>query len=198
MTKAIQERVFIQANMRCSGTRFVCVRYGNVLASRGSVIPLFHEQIRAGGPVTITTDDMTRFLLSLDQAVDTVFAALSEARRGETYIPRVPSAKVVDIAAALIGDRPIETVVTGIRPGEKVHEILVSEEECHRTVDRGRYYAILPMLLELRDDEASVDALDHEYSSGDDVMPRERLDVLLSEHKLLLEDTIGDESELLR
>jgi len=148
--------------------------------------------------VTITTDDMTRFLLSLDQAVDTVFAALSEARRGETYIPRVPSAKVVDIAAALIGDRPIETVVTGIRPGEKVHEILVSEEECHRTVDRGRYYAILPMLLELRDDEASVDALDHEYSSGDDVMPRERLDVLLSEHKLLLEDTIGDESELLR
>ena len=132
-------------------TRFICVRYGNVLASRGSVIPLFHEQIRSGGPVTITTADMTRFLLSLDQAVDTIFAGVRGGGRGETYIPRVPSARVVDIAAALIGERPIETVVTGIRPGEKVHEILVSEEECHRTVDRGDYYAILPMLPELRD-----------------------------------------------
>jgi len=198
MTKAIQERVFIQANIRCPTTRFVCVRYGNVLASRGSVIPLFHEQIRSGGPVTITTADMTRFLLSLDQAVDTVFAALSEARRGETYIPRVPAAKVVDIAAGLIGERPIETVVTGIRPGEKVHEILVSEEECHRTVDRGRYYAILPMLLELREGEAPAEALAHEYSSGRDLMPREQLDQLLAEHRLLLDDTAGDQEELLR
>src|SRR5664279_2367818 len=119
MTKAIQERVFIQGNMRCPDTRFICVRYGNVLASRGSVIPFFHEQIRNGGPVTITTSDMTRFLLSLNQAVDTVFAAVRGAQRGETYIPRVPSAKVTDIAALLIGDRPIKTVVTGIRPGEK-------------------------------------------------------------------------------
>jgi UDP-glucose 4-epimerase len=106
---------------------------------------------------------------------------------------------VIDIAAGLIGDRPIETVVTGIRPGEKVHEILVSEEECHRTVDRGRYYAILPMLLELREGEAPVEALEHEYSSGHDVMPRERIDQLLAQHALRLEDTAGgDEAELLR
>src|SRR5918993_1375178 len=83
MTKAIQERIFIQANMRCPGTRFVCVRYGNVLASRGSVIPLFHEQIRRGGPVTITTMEMTRFLLSLDDAVDTIFAAVSSGHPGD-------------------------------------------------------------------------------------------------------------------
>jgi len=119
MTKAIQERVFIQGNLNCPDARFICVRYGNVLASRGSVIPLFHDQIRNGGPVTITTLEMSRFLLSLDQAVDTIFAAIREARRGETYIPRVPSARVVDIAAALIGKRDIQTVVTGIRPGEK-------------------------------------------------------------------------------
>ena len=81
LTKAIQERIFVQANMRSPWTRFVCVRYGNVLASRGSVIPLFHEQIKRGGPVTITTSDMTRFLLSLDEAVDTVFAAIREAGR---------------------------------------------------------------------------------------------------------------------
>ncbi len=198
MTKAIQERVFIQANMRCPNTRFVCVRYGNVLASRGSVIPLFHDQIRGGGPVTITTIDMTRFLLSLDQAVDTVFAALSEGRRGETYIPRVPSALVVDIAESLIGERPVKTEVTGIRPGEKVHEILVSEEECHRTVDRGSYYAILPMLLELRDDQPAGAALTGEYSSADDVMKREALDRLLLDHRLTLDDTAGDEAELLR
>jgi len=198
MTKAIQERVFIQANMRCPNTRFVCVRYGNVLASRGSVIPLFHDQIRGGGPVTITTTDMTRFLLSLDQAVDTVFAALSEARRGETYIPRVPSALVVDIAESLIGGRPIKTEVTGIRPGEKVHEILVSEEECHRTVDRGPYYAILPMLLELRDGQPVPEVLAREYSSADDVMGRAALDRLLVDHRLTLDDTAGDEAELLR
>ena len=130
MTKAIQERVFIQANLDCAATRFVAARYGNVLASRGSVIPLFHEQIRRGGPVTVTTPEMTRFLMTLDQAVDTVFAALKDARPGEIYVPRVPSARMVDLAAVLIGDRPIETVFTGIRPGEKVHEILVSEEEC--------------------------------------------------------------------
>lgn len=198
MTKAIQERVFIQANMRCPGTRFVCVRYGNVLASRGSVIPLFLDQIRNGGPVTITTEDMTRFLLSLDQAVDTVFAALSDARRGETYIPRVPAARVVDIAASLIGDKPIQTVVTGIRPGEKVHEILVSEEECHRTVERGAYYVILPILLELRDGQAVEGALEREYSSGHDVMDREQLDELLVEHGLTGNGTLGDEAELLR
>src|SRR6266568_6477215 len=87
MTKAIQERVFIQANIRCPSTRFICVRYGNVLASRGSVIPLFLDQIQNGGPVTLTVPGMTRFLLSLDQAADTVFAALREAQAGETYVP---------------------------------------------------------------------------------------------------------------
>jgi FlaA1/EpsC-like NDP-sugar epimerase len=198
MTKAIQERVFIQANMRCAGTRFICVRYGNVLASRGSVIPLFHEQIRSGGPVTITTTDMTRFLLSLDQAVDTVFAAIREARRGETYIPRVPSAKVTDIAEALIGDRKIETASTGIRPGEKVHEILVSEEECHRTVERGSYYSILPMLPEIQSETRFEPALRAEYSSADSVMSREAVADLLRTHRLRVEDQLVIEGELLR
>src|SRR5918997_5127674 len=110
MTKAVQERIFTSANILNRRTRFICVRYGNVLASRGSVVPLFHEQIRRGGPVTITTTDMTRFLLSLEQAVDTVFAALGGAERGETYIPRVPSARVTDVAAALVGDQKIKTV----------------------------------------------------------------------------------------
>ncbi len=198
MTKAIQERVFIQANMRCPHTRFLCVRYGNVLASRGSVIPLFHEQIRAGGPVTITTPDMTRFLLSLNQAVDTVFAALKNGNHGETFIPRVPSALVTVIASVLIGSRPVQTVVTGIRPGEKVHEILVSEEECHRTLECGSYYAILPILPEVRGNNGFQPALAGEFSSADNVMSRENLSALLSRMRLLVDDGIPGEGELLR
>ena len=198
MTKAIQERVFIRANMDCPDTRFICVRYGNVLASRGSVIPLFIEQVRKGGPVTITTPEMTRFLLSLDQAVDTIFTALREARRGETLIPRVPSAKMVDVAAVLIGDRPIQMVMTGIRPGEKVHEILISEEERYRSVERGNYYTILPILPELRFSDQVVNPLEDEYSSAHHVMNRSALETLLRQQRLMVEDVREGTQELLR
>jgi FlaA1/EpsC-like NDP-sugar epimerase len=198
MTKAIQERVFIRGNLGCHSTRFICVRYGNVLASRGSVIPLFHEQIRTGGPVTITTADMTRFLLSLDQAVDTIFAALQYANRGETYIPKVPSARIVDIVSALIGDLPIKTVITGIRPGEKTHEILVSEEEATRTTERGNYYVISPILPELCKTEFGDDLLGHEYSSSDNLLSFEGVKSLLASHNLLIQSDFAPDSELLR
>ncbi len=198
MTKAIQERVFITANLDCPGTRFICVRYGNVLASRGSVIPLFHDQILSGGPVTITTSDMTRFLLSLDQAVDTIFEAVTYAHPGETYIPRVPSAKVTDIATALIGDRPIKLVTTGIRPGEKIHEILVSEEEAHRTISRGDYYVIQPILPEIRREAEPGLTLGKEYGSSDNLMTPEEVHSELHRHGLLLEDLETNEGELLR
>lgn len=198
MSKAIQERVFTAANVTCAQTRFICVRYGNVLASRGSVIPLFLDQIRNGGPVTLTTKQMTRFLLSLDQAVDTVFAALRGARRGETYIPRVPAARVIDVARALIGNRPIKIVETGIRPGEKVDEILISEEECHRAVDRGSYYAILPILPELRDTNEPAADLPGEYSSGADVMSFDEVVELLERQRLMPEDVRSEAVEVLR
>jgi FlaA1/EpsC-like NDP-sugar epimerase len=198
MTKAVQERIFIQANMRCPATRFVCVRYGNVLASRGSVIPLFHEQIRTGGPVTITTEEMTRFLLSLDEAVDTVFAALREARPGETYVPRAPSARIVDLAQALIGERRITTVVKGIRPGEKIHEVMVSEEEAFRTVPRGRWFAITPMLPELSPARDGLGCLTDAYSSADALMSLEETAALLADRRLRVEDAAREHGELLR
>ncbi|HOC78367.1 MAG TPA: polysaccharide biosynthesis protein [Methanofastidiosum sp.] len=197
MTKALQERVFIQANMKCQSTRFICVRYGNVLASRGSVIPLFHEQIANGGPVTITTSDMTRFLLSLNQAVDTIFSAIKHANRGETYIPIVPSAKMTDIAKVLIGDKKIKTVITGIRPGEKVHEILVSEEEAPRTIKRGEYYVILPLLPELRGNEIKDKVLNQEYSSSDNLMNLDEVRKILSNYDLLI-DKKNESEELIR
>jgi len=198
MTKAIQERIFIQANMRCSDTRFVCVRYGNVLASRGSVIPLFHEQIRRGGPVTITTPEMTRFLLSLDDAVDTIFAAMSTGHPGDTYVPRAPSARVVDIANALIGNIQVPMKVIGIRPGEKVHEIMVSEEEAYRTVERGKWYVIRPMLPEVLAGDDAPQGLYTEYSSARDVMTFEQTRQLLVDRYLMLRDTIDAGGEVLR
>jgi UDP-glucose 4-epimerase len=184
MTKAIQERVFVRANLDCRRTRFICARYGNVLASRGSVIPLFLSQIRNGGPITITTPEMTRFLLSLEEAVDTVLDALKEAAPGETYIPRVRAARIIDVASVLADGREIETIVTGVRPGEKLHEILVSEEEAFRTFERGSYYVIAPMLPELKgvDEHETIDV---EFSSATNVLTVDEVRDLLAKHKLL-------------
>ncbi len=200
MTKAVQERVFVAANILNQKTRFVCVRYGNVLASRGSVIPLFHDQIRNGGPVTITSPEMTRFLLSLDDAVDTVFAAVNEAKRGETYVPRAPSATVMNIARALIGPREISIKTIGIRPGEKMHEVLISEEEIHHCVSRRAYYAIQPMLPELRESTVSEpNTLAKEYSSSGDVLDLPATAALLTKHRLMVDDVdLGNRQELSR
>ena len=197
MTKAIQERIFIQANMRCGKTRFVCARYGNVLASRGSVIPLFLHQIRNGGPVTITSPQMTRFLLSLDEAVDTIFDAVQEGKPGETWIPKVPSALVTNIATVLIGQRPIETSIVGVRPGEKIHEILVSEEEAHRTEQRGQRYVIRPMLPEVAGERPAIPGLEKEYSSADCLMSLAETAKLLQQPGLVLEEP-AEEVETLR
>ena len=149
MTKAIQERIFLTANIDCPTTRFVAVRYGNVLASRGSVVPLFLDQIEAGGPITLTDKKMTRFLLTLDQAVDTVFEAMQFAEAGETYIPKIKAALIVDVVSALVGKKKIEVKEMGIRPGEKLHEVLVSQEESLRTISRGDYFAIKSILPEV-------------------------------------------------
>ena len=199
MTKAVQERIFISGNISTPKTRFIIVRYGNVLASRGSVIPMFHEQIRDGGPVSITAPDMTRFLLSINEAVDIVFAALHHAKAGEIFIPMIPSATVINVAKALIGRRDVEIKTIGIRPGEKMHEILVSEEECHHTVRRENYYVILPMLPELRNRDADAPlALSGEYSSADCAIGLQETGALLKKHKLMVEDVAGETNELLR
>lgn len=194
MTKAIQERVFIAGNITCPKTRFICVRYGNVLASRGSVIPHFHEQIKTGGPVTITTTDMTRFLLPLSHAVTTIANAVAFARPGETYIPKIPAALITDVAKALIGDRSIKIEVIGIRPGEKIHELMISVEEGFRAYDRGDFYAIAPMLPELQLKEEAKPR-GRSYASNDDVMDYEGTLALLKKHKLLLGDDRGDADE---
>jgi len=189
MTKAIQERVFIAANMRCPHTRFLCVRYGNVLASRGSVVPLFHSQIQQGGPVTITTPEMTRFLLTLDQAVDTILAAYEFGQAGETIVPRVPSTLMTNVAKALIHGREIEIQIIGIRPGEKVHEVLVAEDEIYRTTVRGDYYVVHSILPELSSQTLPEGpTLDCEFSSANGTMSLSDTRELLERDRLTVED----------
>ncbi len=200
MSKALQERIFISANVAQNRTRFMVVRYGNVLASRGSVIPLFHEQIAAGEAVTVTAAEMTRFLVTLEEAVDMIFQALSFGRPGQTLIPVTPSATVMDIANALIGDRGIPVKITGVRPGEKMHEVLVSEEECHHAYKQGKYYVISPMLPELSGDFGAESAdLKGEYSSANDTVGLEATKAMLERNQLLVGQTgISTATELLR
>lgn len=185
MTKALQERVFVEANREYPDTIFLCVRYGNVIASRGSIVPLFAEQIRKKQPLTITLPEMTRFLLSLERAVDTVLAVLKDGQAGETFVPKVPAAKIVDVAKAMMKDEELSVTFTGIRPGEKIHEIMVSEEECFRTRSAGDYYAIQPVLPELRTLANAEPVLTSEYSSRDE-------NLTVDELRILLDSSIGE------
>lgn len=152
MTKALQEKLITSANVGQDGgaTRFCCVRYGNVLGSRGSVVPLFHRQILAGGPVTVTNPDMTRFILTLDDACDLIFQAVTECVGGEVFALEVPAVTIRTLAEAMIEglakDSPPEIEVVGSRPGEKMHEVLVSEAEAPFTVKSGRAFIILPQV----------------------------------------------------
>jgi UDP-glucose 4-epimerase len=141
---------------------------------------------------------MTRFLLSLEDAVSLIFAAVQDAEPGETWVPRAPSSLVVNIARALIGERNIQIVFTGIRPGEKVHEIMVSEEEIYRTVERGKYFVILPMLPEVSGDRSFTPARTSEYSSAENVMTLGETVALLRERRLMVEDVNPQEVETLR
>ncbi len=146
MSKAMMEKVMI-AHSRFSipqKTILCGTRYGNVMGSRGSVIPLFLQQIRTGRPITITDPNMTRFLMSLDDSVDLVLHAFEHAQPGDRLVQKSPGAKVIDIATALmhLTGQSAEIQIIGIRHGEKQHETLVSLEEMARATDLGRYYSI--------------------------------------------------------
>lgn len=197
MTKSIQERIFIAANVLCPKTRFICVRYGNVLCSRGSVIPLFLEQIKNKVPVTITEKSMTRFLLTLNKAVDTIFFALKNALKGDIVVPRAPSANMFNVAKALIGNKDIKICEIGVRPGEKLHEIMVSQEEVYRTFKNGDYYVINSDLPELTPEVKLTNNIPEEYSSAQNVLNMEETIKLLNENNLLSENhfqsAAGDE-----
>ena len=185
MTKAVQEKVLLSANVLNPNTRFICVRYGNVMASRGSVIPLFHHQIKNGGPITMTVSNMTRFLLTLNEAVDTIFSALKSAEAGEIFVPNVPSVTIENLAKAMVQNTNIKIKTTGIRPAEKIHEIMVTDEEANFTVRKGNYYAIKSMLPELTKNNDFKKPLSGEFSSAANCLDIKETIKLLEKNNLL-------------
>jgi UDP-N-acetylglucosamine 4,6-dehydratase/5-epimerase len=167
-SKAMMEKIVCSQNLYDRSTIFCCVRYGNVMGSRGSVIPLFRSQIERDVPLTVTVPGMTRFLMTLDESVELVHRALTEARGGEIFVRKAPASTVAALARAMCvkysprgEDHPI--VVTGIRPGEKLHEVLVNEYEMQRVREDGDYFVIYP---EYRADrELTPQRLGFEYTS---------------------------------
>lgn len=146
MSKAMMEKVMVAKSRLCDpGQTVLCAtRYGNVMASRGSVIPLFLDQLRSGKPITITDPTMTRFLMSLEESVDLVLYAFSHARPGDIFVQKAPASTVGDLAQALreLLSCDNEIKIIGTRHGEKLYESLVSREEMARAEDLGGYYRI--------------------------------------------------------
>ena len=146
-TKLCAEKLFISANNMAGklGTRFSVVRYGNVINSRGSVIPFFKDLIKKKKPITITDKEMTRFFISLNNSVKFVIKCLSEMRKGEVFIPKMPSLKIIDLAKSLSPNSKIKFI--GMRPGEKLHELLSSVDEAQNMVEFKKYFIIKPSIF---------------------------------------------------
>jgi UDP-N-acetylglucosamine 4,6-dehydratase len=143
-TKLCAEKIFVQGNAYAAQrqTRIACVRYGNVVGSRGSVVPVFKEQIERDGRITITDERMTRFWITLPKAVELVLHALENMEGGEIFIPKIPSMRVTDLAEAIAPGTPREVI--GIRPGEKLHELLITSDEARHAIDAGDVYIVMP------------------------------------------------------
>lgn len=193
ISKAMMEKV-IGANARVAAgkTTICCTRYGNVMCSRGSVIPLFIDQIKAGNPVTITDPDMTRFLMNLDEAVALVMFAFEHGEPGDLFVQKSDASTIGDLAKAvqqLFGDTG--TKIIGTRHGEKLFETLMTNEECTRSIDMGDYYRVLPDDRDLNYDKFFVNGQVHTmaneaYTSHN----TKRLDVEGTVNKILTTDYV--------
>ena len=169
MSKAIQERLVIAANRTVNnqGTVACCVRYGNVMSSRGSAIPFFRELAAQRRPITITHPEMTRFLLTLNDAIDLVLYAVENMKGGETFIKKAPAVKIYDLARVISAqlNAPFNPVTIGMLPGEKIHEILITEEELPRAADLGSYYVVQPNWI-----KCDGPTVQKEYSSDQNLL----------------------------
>lgn len=169
MTKAIQERVMLDPTYSGGKTKFLCVRYGNVLGSRGSVVPLFFDCIDKGDPLPITHPEMTRFQLTLKEAVKLVLWATVKGESGDLWVQKMPAARIPDLGHALAygltGKKKYPMNVMGLRPGEKMHEVLVSEEEMWRATELENHF-VIPSWARSQDKEAPKNMEVSEYSSS--------------------------------
>ncbi|MCF6409156.1 polysaccharide biosynthesis protein [Pseudalkalibacillus salsuginis] len=186
MTKAIGEKLIIYANVLSPSTKFVCVRGGNVLGTNGSVIHVFKRQIQQKGEIGITDKRMTRFFLTLQDAIKLLFKATDESKGGEIFVMKMPTCRIIDLAEVLIeasGKEGVAIKESGIRPGEKLHEILLSEYESNTTVYFDEeYFVILPTidLKELKEHYQSYKKIDlHSYSSHEMLMSKAEIKEML-------------------
>ena len=144
-SKAMMEKVIVAKSRTTKKTKISCTRYGNVMCSRGSVIPLWIEQIRNGNPITLTEPSMTRFIMSLDEAVDLVLFAFEHGESGDILVQKAPACTIQTQAEAvceLFGSRKEEIKIIGIRHGEKMYETLLTNEECANAIDMGNFYRV--------------------------------------------------------
>ena len=163
-TKLMGERLMTAANSskRENGPIFASTRFGNVLGSNGSVIPIFRNQISKGGPVTLTDKNMTRFVMSVEEAVELVLNSVMEAKGGEVFVTKMPVMKIEDLAIAMIEElspNEIEVTEIGSKPGEKLYEELMSDEETRRTIELDKFFSVLPAFRGIYSD------IDYNYST---------------------------------
>ena len=184
-TKLTADKLFISSNHYsfARGTAFSVVRYGNVMGSRGSVIPFFRTLARDGLPLPITDPRMTRFWITLPQAVDFVISCLADMTGGELYVPRIPSTRVSDLATAIAPDG--QTVDIGIRPGEKLHEEMISSEDSRKAVRRADRFVVMPTLAEWgftnTEGEPVPDGFSYTSENNDQWLSVEQIRKLLTE-----------------
>ena len=166
-TKLVSDKLFVAGNAYAGGkkTRFSVVRYGNVVGSRGSVVPFF-QKMAATGTLPITDARMTRFWITLEQGVQFVLDSLEHMQGGEIFVPKIPSMKMMDLAKAMAPNADIEII--GIRPGEKLHEEMISSNEARRTLDMGSHYVIQPEMDWWRDGTLQGEAVDEGFSYSSD------------------------------
>ena len=166
MCKAVSEKIVVSREyFYDSEPRFVCVRYGNVLSSRGSIIPLFHHQAKHDEFVTLTHKDMTRFIMTLDDSVDLILHTIKNSKSGEIWIPKLKAMKIYDLASIFAKKYGKEIKTIGVRPGEKMHESLICEAESLRTRDTNTHYVISPSHKKI---DSSITQF--EYTSSDDIV----------------------------
>lgn len=148
ISKSMMEKIVCSQNMYQQDTRFACVRYGNVMGSRGSVIPFFKKLIQDGKDLPLTVPEMTRFMMTLDESVELVLYALTNSKGGEIFVKKAPASTVQFLADTMIekhgNDKTLSTKVIGIRPGEKIDEVLVNEYEIQRALENDQFFTIYP------------------------------------------------------
>ncbi|MBM7693013.1 FlaA1/EpsC-like NDP-sugar epimerase [Peribacillus deserti] len=191
-TKAMGERLIIHANTLKTETKFVCVRGGNVLGTNGSVIHVFKKQIAEESKVGITDMRMTRFFLTIEEAIKLLFKASYESLGGEIFVMKMPTCRILDLASVLIdasGKKDVEIAELGIRPGEKLHEVLYSNYESVNTVVYDEnYYVILPCITipGLKEHYAGYQPVSHEnYDSSEELMNKDEIKQLLVKGRFL-------------